>query len=152
MQRIILDTNVLVDGVQDENSHTYRIISLCIEGRVQAVLSHPIKKENDLLARQLINDEEYLNIIDDYYDSADLIQVKNKTHIIEDDREDDKFIQAALDGNVNVIISSDHHLLDIGEFQNVKIMSPQEYWNYYKSQNGEEQEEWQEWLQGIGIQ
>lgn len=150
MYRLILDTNVLINGVQDENSYAYRIISLCLESKLQAIISDPIKRENQLLATRNITDEEYLNIIDDYFENAEMIRVHTKQHFVEDDHEDDKFVQAAIDGEADFIISSDHHLLDLGECGKTKIITPEEFWNIYSSEEEQGQEEWQKWVEGIG--
>lgn len=150
MRKVILDTNVLINGVQDENSYAYRIISLCLEGEITPVISQKIRKENQLLASQLIMDEEYLNILDDYLENAEEIQVKTRKRIVEDDHEDDKFFQAAIDGSVNTIISDDHHLLDIGEYQGIKILTPQEFWHEHQREN-DTGEEFQEWAKSIGM-
>lgn len=41
--------------------------------------------------------------------------------IIVDDPDDDALIACALGGAADYIISGDHHLLDLGEYQNIKM-------------------------------
>lgn len=150
MEKIIIDTNVLIDGVQDENSYAYKIINLCLEGEIQPVVSSAIRRENELLAERNILDEEYLNILDDYFDTAEFINVKTKKKIIDDDHEDDKFIHAAIDSETKYIVSSDRHLLDLGEYQGIKMLTPGDYLNDYRNRKSEG-EEFQEWAKNIGI-
>ncbi|OGY79415.1 MAG: putative toxin-antitoxin system toxin component, PIN family [Candidatus Kerfeldbacteria bacterium RIFCSPHIGHO2_02_FULL_42_14] len=150
MERIILDTNVLIDGIQDENSHAFRIINLCLEGELQPIISHQIRKEYELIVSQLITDDEYLTLLDEYYTIAENIHVRTRKKIVEEDDEDNKFVQTAIDGKVKHIISSDRHLLDIGLYNGIYIVTPKEFWNK-RIGTQETEEEFQEWAQNIGI-
>jgi hypothetical protein len=46
---------------------------------------------------------------------------------VEDDPDDDKFIECALVAGAEVIVSGDHHLLDLGEHEGVRILSAAEF-------------------------
>ena len=48
-------------------------------------------------------------------------------HIVKDDPNDDKFIEAAIEGHAELIVSQDKHLLKIKEYQNIKIVNPDEF-------------------------
>lgn len=51
------------------------------------------------------------------------IKTKSKFNIIVNDPSDNKFISLAVDGNAAYIISGDNHLLEIREFQKIKIIT-----------------------------
>jgi hypothetical protein len=40
------------------------------------------------------------------------------------DPDDDKYLAAALLGRADVLVSGDHHLLDLKEYQGVRILTP----------------------------
>ena len=42
------------------------------------------------------------------------------------DPDDDLFVTAAVEGQADYIVSGDPHLLDLGEYLGVKIVSPRE--------------------------
>lgn len=44
--------------------------------------------------------------------------------IIKKDPKDDKFIYAAIEGGANYIVSGDHYLLDLKEYEGIKILIP----------------------------
>ena len=154
MYKIVLDTNVLINGVQDENSFTFKIIEACLAGEIQAVFSPKVQKEYRFLAKQLITDEEYLNTLDDFYESALIVHPKNYNDIITADPEDNKFLDAAEEAKADYIISSDAHLLDIESFDDTKIVEPADFWHKYTGDQSEEDGgsgEWQDWAKSIGI-
>jgi len=66
-----------------------------------------------------------------------------------DDKEDLKFIEAAEGGGVEMIVTSDRHLLDIGEVGKIKMVTPAEAWRMYEEENGESG--WQKWVRGMGL-
>ena len=43
------------------------------------------------------------------------------------DPDDDKFISAALSGKANLIVSGDHHLLSIAEYQGIKVITANQF-------------------------
>jgi predicted nucleic acid-binding protein len=50
-----------------------------------------------------------------------------KMEIIEDDPQDNKFIECAVAANAQYIISGDKHLRALKSFGNIKILSPSEF-------------------------
>lgn len=145
MHRIVLDTNVLVNGVQDDMSYAYRIIHQVIAGEVEGVASEPILAENQHMADRLVTDEEYLDVLDDYYDRL-IVVSPSKRYRLSDDPSDNKFIDAAVAGSVQFIISDDAHLLDLGEVEGVKIITPEQFMHAT-----DEGEEWENIATMIGI-
>lgn len=139
--RVVLDTNVLINGVQDEYSHTYRVIQKCIDGQITPIISSRILREYQQKANELIRDDGYFDVLDDYYDCAEEVWTTSRIRASED-RQDNKFIEAAVDGGAQYIISSDADLLDVGEYNGVRIVAPAEFWNIYIENDEEEANEW----------
>ena len=67
--------------------------------------------------------DEWKNII---IENSFMVEPKIKLQIIEDDSDDDKFLEAAMAGNADFIISQDKHLLKLGEYEGIKIIKPEE--------------------------
>lgn len=153
MVRIILDTNVLINGVQDEYSFAYRIISLCLEGELQPMLNQTILREHQFLADQLISDEQYLVMLDDYYEICEMVPVRHSRprNIIIDDPEDEKFLDAAETGRAAYIISDDHHLLDLEKHGATRMVTPAEFWAIYRREMSTGNAEWNQWVKEIGL-
>ena len=47
--------------------------------------------------------------------------------IIKNDPDDNKFIEAALEGKAEYIVSQDKHLLLVKEYQGIKIIHPEDF-------------------------
>ena len=52
--RVVIDTNILIDGADDENSHSFKIVKEVIDGRLQAFATHQTMRENKSLLGQVI--------------------------------------------------------------------------------------------------
>jgi putative PIN family toxin of toxin-antitoxin system len=56
-----------------------------------------------------------------------IVKPKERFSIVTDDHTDDKFIDAAIEGRASYIITNDKHLLKIGVFRDVKIVTAKEF-------------------------
>jgi predicted nucleic acid-binding protein len=50
-----------------------------------------------------------------------------KIDAIPEDPQDNKFITAAIEGEADYIVSGDHHLRDLKNYQGISIVSPSEF-------------------------
>ncbi len=133
MMKITVDTNVLISATfwyGDSNK-----IILLAEGKsVELILSKEIVEE---YAEVLEYDEIKSKIKDKglnaKYSLGKIISIakiaipKEKFDIIKDDKDDNKVIDAAVEGKVDYIVTSDRHLLDLKEFKRIKIITPKEF-------------------------
>ncbi len=146
--KIILDTNVLIDAINDDFSHTWKIIDLVLQGKIEAVASEKILKEYKLIIQRNIKKEQDKQKLQDFIARVDVINVNKKLNIIPDDPEDEKFVECAVEANANYIISSDAHLLNLQEFQNIQILNPKDFWYKYSGEN-ENEDEWKDVFRGM---
>jgi len=131
MIKVVLDSNQFVSGFITPKGNSSKIfdlirrkkinmiISLPILSEVNRVLSYPnIQKIHKLTKTQL--DQEINNLIK----FAEFITPKFKINIIKDDPTDNKFLECAIKGKADYIISGDHHLIDLISFQGINIIDP----------------------------
>lgn len=45
-------------------------------------------------------------------------------HVVADDPDDDKFLDCAVAAQAEIIVSGDEHLLSLGSFQGIQILTP----------------------------
>jgi len=135
MLRAVLDTNVLVSGFISPNGTPARLISAWRERNFELVVSPAILEE---LAEVLQRDK-----IRRYYEHVDgdlarkyvaglrrfatLVPGEVQVQGVCVDPDDDKFIAAALEAGADYIVSGNDHLLDLKEYQGVKILRPGEF-------------------------
>lgn len=149
MIKVVLDTNVLITGVQDEASYAYRIINAVINGKIKAVINRQLEKENRLKARELIKDRNYKELLEDYYRQTDFTKRYSHENVVQWDRQDNKLIAAALDGGAQFIVTEDRDLLFLGEHKGIRMVIPQEFWRYYQENEEGASSDWQDWVKGL---
>lgn len=129
MDKLVLDTNVLIDGVKDENSAAWKIIDNAISGSIQLYISNPLQREYRRILQREINDPAYAERINFLLEIAVNVEVHNIQRLVPDDPEDDKVIATALAAKADFLISEDRHLLDLDFQTSVRIIKPGEYIN-----------------------
>ncbi len=55
------------------------------------------------------------------------VSISGELHVVEKDPDDDMFIECAIVSGASMIVSGDSHLLDLGEYQGVKVLSPGDF-------------------------
>lgn len=124
--RVVLDTNVLVSGIFWKGA-PYSILTAWARGRFEVVIS------KDIL-------HEYLAVlkrIDTGGDSAEQwgVFILENAHVVQGssmvklsrDSADDKFINTAIIGRADYIVSGDDDLLSLKEKSPVTVVSPRKF-------------------------
>jgi len=126
---IVLDTNIFISGIFWKGD-PYKILLLWKESKIELISSIEIITE---IARILTDfkiqlpeelKKEWIHTITI---NSTIVEPKEKFNIIKDDLTDNKFIDAAIAGKAEYIITNDKHLLKIPQFRNVKIITPKEF-------------------------
>ena len=132
MLKVVIDTNIFVSsffgGIPRE------IINFWKEGKITLCLSQVIIEEYlEVLNRIGLKDEDEIRnltrLFAEGYNS--IFTVKTPTlNIVQDDPDDNKFLECAVALDSKIIISGDKHLKEIKKYIDVVIMSPREFVDY----------------------
>ncbi len=139
--KVVIDTNTLINASDDDYNFGNRIIDEVLDGKIQAFANRQTLRENRLIARRRVTDPDYLGKLETYFDEVKEVEAEY-IQVVEDE-EDNKILASASKAGVDYLITSDWHLLKIGEYSGVKIVSPQGFWAEYESETGKG---WQNWL------
>jgi len=125
--RIVLDTNVFVSGIHWTGS-SEKVLRAWMNNDFELVSSLPILEE---LVRILMSFKVPLNPEDiSWWESLILeksvIVAPTETVDVITDPDDNKFVEAALEGKAQYIVSQDKHLLILKEYQGIKVLHPDE--------------------------
>lgn len=125
--RIVLDSNVILSAALFKASPTRQALDKAINNG-QVILSEPTLAElYEICERPKF--DKYLSKISRDQFLHDFIAVTENVEIVERfsacrDRKDDKFLELAVNGNADLIITGDRDLLVLNPFRNIKIITP----------------------------
>jgi putative PIN family toxin of toxin-antitoxin system len=137
MQKIILDTNVVVSALIQKNYpflilqelYIDRKIELCISEVLMAeyyeVLSRPkFQKFPDFKAKADI-------VLADIANNATFFEPKKKVRKLKDP-DDDMLLELALECEADFLVTGNTKDFTITKFRTTRIVGPSEYWELYK--------------------
>lgn len=128
--RIVLDTNIFVSGIFWEGNYCSQIIEAWRTRQFILISSLSIIEELITILRTFkiqLDEEIILEWQRMIIENSLLVESVEKISVVKADPKDDKFIEAAISGDAQYIVSQDFHLLKIGEYQGVRIITPQEF-------------------------
>jgi putative PIN family toxin of toxin-antitoxin system len=126
--RVVIDTNIIVSGY--------------LGGALEAIIIAWKSGEFTLVVSKAIA-EEYLKVLrrpkfqiestelDDFaallLDKAEFVIPLETINVIRDDPADNKFLEAAIAAQANLIVSGDEHLLELQTFRDIPIITAREF-------------------------
>ena len=129
MKRIVLDTNITISALFWKG-YPRAVYDLVKEGKVTLLSSAKIEEE---FIRVLaypkfgLTSAEILPIVNSLRKYAHFVEVKSKVDVVKEDPTDNIFLECALDGKADYIISGDRHLLNIGSHKGIQIMRAKDF-------------------------
>ncbi len=144
--KVVLDTNVIIDGFKDDYSYEKQIIDAVIQGEIEAYANHQTVQENKLIMRRIIDNPQYENEINNFYSQLNLVVNRKQINIVSDP-EDNKILESAVEAQADYLITRDNDLLSLGKFQDIEIVNPPQFWTKYKDEG---QELWKQWAGFFG--
>ncbi|MCW4007876.1 MAG: putative toxin-antitoxin system toxin component, PIN family [Candidatus Bathyarchaeota archaeon] len=119
----MLDTNVLVSAIISDGKPR-ELLRRGISKQFSIVTSELILKELGLVLRRpkfKTAEDEVNRIIIALMQTAEIVNVTSKLKVVEEDPKDNIVIETAYDGDAEIIVTGDRHLLALKEFKGIKI-------------------------------
>lgn len=127
--RVVIDTNVIVSafGWLGKPEEVLRLvtkgkivsyISTEMLAELRKVVSYPKFKFSEALQAQ---------IIETVFFESSLVFVNESLNVIADDPEDNKVLECAVSAGADFIISGDKHLLNLKNFREIEILTPEDF-------------------------
>jgi len=123
---IVCDTNVLISGILF-GGHARQILRLASQGVVTNFISTEILRElEDVLLRPKfeLHPEQVIGIMSLVRESFDLVVPIRRVNKILNDPDDNHILATAYEADTSFIISGDKHLLDLKEWEGIRVVSP----------------------------
>jgi len=121
---LILDTNVFVAAYWAPSSASARLIEACSNGLAQAHYSPEVRREVEHVLQTIKVRESYLRSLDAFWDRAIEVRGALVDSVRTEDPEDQKFLEAALGGDTDLLVTNDDHLLKVGYVGRTEIVTP----------------------------
>ncbi len=129
MLKIVLDSNVLISSIVF-GGNPRKIVDMIIAGKITLVVSEPIIEEvKEVLAGSKFQyPPAVLRLfIDELLAISELVEPQQTINIIEDDPDDNKILECAVEAGADYIITGDKHLLKKDSYNRIKIMNPADF-------------------------
>lgn len=127
-ERVVFDTNIWISGLLWRGK-PYQCLLLARAGVVQVVYCPQMVAElAEKLRRVFGFSENHLQaVLYDLRRVAQRVEIPGDLRVVADDPDDDKFVECALVAGAALIVSGDHHLLDLGEYEGIQVLSAAEF-------------------------
>lgn len=125
--RVVLDTNVLISALLFTGLPS-QLVPLWHSGSITVLLSRAILDEYLRVLsypRFKLTEEEIRGLVEEellpYFE---VVSPKKRMRVVRRDPSDDKFLECAVAGRADVIVSGDNDLLELGNYRRIHIQSP----------------------------
>jgi uncharacterized protein len=127
--RIVLDTNVIVSGILF-GGIPRSILDMLISMRHDFFLSIPVIEE----IREVLNRPKFgfdnanaLLVVEELHSLCAIVKPVKSINFIKEDPADNKILECAVEADAEIIVSGDSHLLSVGSYKGIKILSPRQF-------------------------
>jgi putative PIN family toxin of toxin-antitoxin system len=128
--RVVLDTNVLISALLF-HARPSRLVALWQKGQIVFLISADVLNEYlRVLAypKFRLTEKEIKAMIEvEVLPFAEPVRIRTRLRMVAEDPSDDKFLELAVGGKANFIVSSDKHLLKLAMCKGVEIIPVAEF-------------------------
>lgn len=129
--RVVLDANIIVGFSLTRGETISSIFNSWEKEEFDLLVSEEIFAEIETVleyekTKKLVNPWEKAALLEKLKIQAEFVKVETKLDILLDQK-DNKYLECAVDGWADFIISGDRHLLELKEYRWIKIVTPQEF-------------------------
>jgi putative PIN family toxin of toxin-antitoxin system len=129
LKRVVLDTNVIISAFFWKG-HPRKVYDLARERKIIMLISRDAEDEFICVlgySKFGLTPKEILPFVKNLRSNTELVQTSSKLSIVAADSTDNIFLECAIDGKADYIISGDRHLLDIGVYKGIEILKAKDF-------------------------
>lgn len=126
--KIVLDTNVLISALIKEGKPRELLFKIIKSKRHKLVVSEEILLELAIVANEpkiqkYVSQRDIADFLRDLATATTVVEIGSKFGVVEEDPDDDIILRTAHDARASYIVSGDSHLLALGRFRRIAIVS-----------------------------
>jgi len=128
----VLDTNVVFSGTLSTNRPPHRVLRSSLEEEgPTAVYSDPIFDEYSAVLEEKgpqlgLGEEDIVRLLVLIETRWQRVDPEESLAVVEEDPDDDKFFEAAVEAEADYVVTGDKAVQGIGQFQGVETLSPRQ--------------------------
>lgn len=137
--KVVLDSAILVSAFLTKGGLSSHLLILCGEKATlytaEEILQETrrvLLEEDRIRKKYTYRDEDVEEFLEAVREMSEIVEFLPELHVIDRDPKDDKILACALTVHTDYIVSRDRDLLDLGEYQGVKIVTPEEFIQYLR--------------------
>lgn len=130
MIHIVIDANLFVSAVLKPDSRPAEIISLVRDDKIKLLMSEDIENEiravllYPKIARRHKKSKEYIDVFFNKLRSAAIFVIpKERLSVVKGDPSDNKYLECAVTGNAQYILTGDSHLKEIAVYKGIRVLT-----------------------------
>jgi putative PIN family toxin of toxin-antitoxin system len=131
MMRVVLDANVLVSGIVSAQGAPGRILNAWREERFQLLTSTAILAEVARVLRypKIVKYHGWADAeIDSFLQTLASLSIRTPgkltLSVIAEDPADNRYLECAVEGSADYVVSGDRDLLTLGTYQGIALVTP----------------------------
>lgn len=144
MIRTVLDVNVFVSAAIVQGGAPDRIVQAWRENRLAVIISPvmiedlaDVLKRPHIRRRYKITDLDVERILQALKSYATIVPGKVELAVVNKDPDDDVVIATAVEGEADYLVTGDPHLLEIGSYAGIRIVTPAQFWRILTARENE---------------
>ena len=132
MIRVVLDTNVIVSALVF-GGVPRSVLEMAAAGRCKLFYSEAIQAE----VRRVLADKfgwgsaTLRDVLPIVWGMGELVEPQAVVHAVPDDPDDNRIVECAMAAQASFIVSGDRHLLTLGKYKSISIVSPRHFIEYH---------------------
>jgi len=134
MIRVVLDANVFVSAVLSPGGIPAKILTAWRDERFHLVMSpaildeiHRVLRYPKIRRRHRWREERLRLFLEELTHLAILTPGELTINVIKEDPSDNRYLECAVEGDAEYVVSGDQHLLQLATYQRIKILTPREF-------------------------
>lgn len=128
-KKLVLDTNTLISALGWKGK-PHQVLGMCMRKQVELVLSPPIIEELEVVMSYPkfdFSEEMKREFLTELIECSRIVSPAEKVQVVANDPEDNKFVECAIAGEANYIVSGDSHLLSLREYRGIHIINASDF-------------------------
>ena len=125
---VTFDTNVLLSATLWDGSVSQKLLFDLIKQNVKIYTTTEILSEyQEILKRDFnFSEQDIAEILEKVIAFVTLVHPTTKINVVKEDPDDNMIIECALESNSKYVITYDKHLLNLKEYQGIRMIKPEE--------------------------